>query len=58
MQSKHRTKILSKLIKEADFDKRAQAAIDSAQDAKDGEEFAHKVFLALVDSIKIEGLDD
>lgn len=48
--------ILNKIIKEAELDKRAQDAINSAGDSK-GEEFAHKIFDALIDNIKIEGLD-
>lgn len=48
---------LKKIIKEAELDKTAQDAINSAEGSK-GEEFAHRIFDALLDNIKIEGLDE
>lgn len=53
----NRKENLKQLIKEAELDKRAQEAIQDAGETK-GEEFAHKVFEALLNNIKIDGLDD
>lgn len=55
--SDDRKEKLNKLIKEAELNKVAQEAIDGAKDSE-GEEFAHKIFEALLNNLKIEGLDD
>jgi hypothetical protein len=55
--SNDRKEKLKKIIKEAELDKTAQDAITNAGESK-GEEFAHKIFEALIDNLKIDGLDE
>lgn len=54
--SNGRKEILKKIVKEAELNKTAQEAIEAAGDTK-GDEFAHRIFDALLNNIKIDGLD-
>lgn len=55
MNKQSRMKTLQKIIKQAELDKTAQEVIDSASNTKDGDEFAHRIFEALLNKIENSG---
>lgn len=55
MNKQSRMKKLQELIKQAELDKTAQDAIDSANNTQDGDEFAHRIFEALLNKIENSG---
>lgn len=55
MNKQSRMKKLKQIIKQAELEKTAQDAIDSAKNIQDGDEFAHKIFEALLNKIENSG---
>ncbi len=49
---------LKQIIKEAELNKIADNINNQLADVEDPEEYAHQVFLKLLENVKIDGLDD